>query len=212
MNDKNNDEKAPTKPQPGMAIRKKQWPMQLAVWLIIVVLLATSGTLAFLWYRAQQQVNDYRNQQLQLKQQIEELNQKLAAKDAATDDEADACSEEPSSALKANIKAALDTQNTAVFNTYTTNPVLYVLAASEYGGEVSPDEAATSLEYTHSATGPWDFNLPAATIAAYDAGFYTDYFDENTYVGKAASGMVVAFDFACDDKIKQIFVGHEDLL
>src|SRR5690606_34902417 len=111
------------------------------------------------------------------------------------------------------IKAALDTQNTAVFETYTTNPVVYVLAASEYGGDISPTEAATSLEYTHSAAGPWDFNVPAATIAAYDAGYYTDYFDANTYVGRSSDSMVVAFDFACDDKIKQIFVAaHEDIL
>ena len=89
-----------------------------------------------------------------------------------------------------------------------------VPVASEFGGNRTPAQAATDLEYTHSATGPWDFNLPAATVDGYDAGFYTDYFDDDTLVGKAASGMVVAFEFNCDgSKISEIFVAaDEDLL
>lgn len=209
----NDNDKAPSTSQSGMTMHRRQWPMRLAVWLVIVVLLAASGILAFMWYQAEQRANEYHSQKLQLEQQVDQLNRKLAAETTTPEGEGEtACSEESSNALKANIKAALDTQNTAVFSTYTTNPVLYVLAASEYGGEISPDEAATSLEYTHSATGPWDFNLPAVTVAAYDAGFYTDYFDANTYVGRAASGMVIAFDFVCGDKIKQIFVAADESL
>lgn len=151
----------------------------------------------------------------QLQQKVEKLEKAAvpaggAGAGAAEADEEVACDDTPTVAMKENIKAALDTKNTAVFATYTTDPVGYVLAASEYGGNVSAAEAATSLEYTHSATGPWDFNLPPATIATYDAGFYTNYFDANTYVGKAASGMVVSFDFNCDGKIKQIFVAADD--
>lgn len=194
-------------------IRERRWPMRLGLWLVIVVLLAACGMMAFLWYQAEQRANDYRGQQLQLELQVEELNRKLAASEkTASDDDGEtvACSENPSDVLKANIKTALDTKNTPAFSGYTTDPVRYVLAASEYGGEISPTDAVMALEYTHSATGPWDFNLPAATVAAYDAGYYTDYFDENTYVGRAASGMVVAFDFACDDKVKQIFVAADE--
>ena len=54
----------------------------------------------------------------------------------------------------------------------------------------------------------------APSVDGYDAGFYTDYFDDDTLVGKAASGMVVAFEFNCDgSKISEIFVAaDEDLL
>lgn len=201
--------------QPVRRSRKK-----VLVWLLILILLASNILFAFLWYRANQKNTDYKKETTKLHKQIDALEKKVAENDmnedeapSDGDEAAEACKDVASASLKANIKAALDTKNTAAFATYTTNPVHYVLAASEYGGDVSSAEAATSLEYTHSATGPWDFNLPAATIAAYDAGFYTNYFNSNTYVGRAASGMVVAFDFNCSDKIKNIFVAaDEDLL
>lgn len=211
-------ESKPNKPLQQSTQKQSQGGVRrLFLWLLIIVLLISNVILGYFWHRATTRQNDLQNQNIQLEQQINDLKEKLAAAestaDSKTDTDAVPCSEEPSADRKANIKAALDTQNTAVFETYTTNPVLYVLAASEYGGDISPTEAATSLEYTHSAAGPWDFNLPAATIAAYDAGYYTDYFDANTYVGRSSDGMVVAFDFACDDKIKQIFVAaHESLL
>ncbi len=114
--------------------------------------------------------------------------------------------------MKENIKAALDTKNTAAFATYTSNPVKFVIAASEKGDSETPEQAALSLEYTHSATGPWNFSLPVATLNGYDAGFYTAYFDANTYVGKATSGMVAAFDFDCTGKISQIFLAADESL
>jgi hypothetical protein len=181
----------------------------LLLGLLAVVLLAASG---YLWMQLQSAKDD--NAALQKDKQT--LQGKLDALGAADDTQAaspspspQACNDIPSTSMKDNIKAALDTENTAVFATYTANPVMFVLAASEEGGNKTPDQAAVSMEYTHTATGPWDFNLPAATLAAYDGGFYTDYFDANTYVGKAASGMVAAFDFDCSGKIKQIFVAAD---
>lgn len=183
-------------------------------WLLVallVVLLAVSG---YLWMQLQsskEKEDSLKKDKQQLQQQVDEL--KADDDKVSTESDKAACTYTPSMSMKDNIKAALDTKNTAAFATYVTDPVKYILAASEYGGDVSAAEAATSLEYTHSATGPWDFNLPAATIADYDSGFYTDYFGTNTLVGKAASGMVVSFDFNCGGKIKQIFVAaDEDLL
>ena len=195
--------------------KKKLW-----CWIIwILVLLALAGVIAWLVWRLNVGRSDYNNlsqQNQKLTEQVKDLKDKLAAKEAAESSSSDSgaggvtpCSNTPSVAMKENIKAALDSKNTAAFATYTTNPVTYVLAASEFGGDITPNEAAVSLEYTHSATGPWDFNLPPATIAAYDAGFYTDYFDANSYVGKAASGMVVSFGFDCKGKINKIFVAAD---
>lgn len=217
MDNKNDEDSTGKLLRQPVRKQKRSRVRPLFVWLLIIVLLLSNGVLGYFWYSTVMQRDDLQRQKTQLEQQVSSLREKLAIAEAAAAPEAETdttpCSEDPSDSLKENIKAALDTQNTAVFETYTTDPVFYVLAASEYGGNVSPTEAATSLEYTHSATGPWDFNLPAATIAAYDAGYYTDYFDENTYVGRSTDGMVVAFDFACGDKIKQIFVAaHEDIL
>lgn len=186
--------------------------------LLGVILCTLIGWLLWQLQHCRREHATLENQKQQLETKVNELKSEVAAAkamSAASSPTAPAatCTDTPTAALKENIKAALDTKNTAVFETYTSNPVKYVLAASEYGGNVTPAQAATSLEYTHSATGPWDFSLPAATIAAWDAGFYTDYFDANTYVGRAASGMVVSFDFDCAGKISQIFVAaDQDIL
>jgi cytoskeletal protein RodZ len=188
--------------------KQKKWLM----WLLVLLVLLLLGAAGYLWWQlkaCQDKETQLKKDKQQLQQQIDELNKNASSSPA----EEMACNDTPSDSMKENIKAALDSKNTAAFSTYTTNPVKYVLAASELGGDFTPDQAATNLEYTHSATSPWDFNLPPATVSDYDSGFYTDYFDSNTYVGKAASGMVVSFDFDCNGKIKQIFVAaDEDLL
>lgn len=187
---------------------------KITLWVLIILLILLLSGAGYLWWQLQackDVERQLKKDKQQLQQQVDKLKKQANAAPADAEVEIDpACNDTPTAAMKENIKAALDSKNTAAFSTYTTSPVKYVLAASEYGGSVSPDEAATSLEYTHSATGPWDFSLPQATIDGYDAGFYTGYFDANTYVGKASSGMVVAFDFGCDGKISQIFVAADD--
>lgn len=182
----------------------KHW----ATWLLAALVLLLLAAGAYLWMQLQTSKSaesQLKKDKQQLQQQLDQL--KSAAKPAG---QAVACTYAPSADFKDNIKAALDSQNTAAFSTYTTNPVKYVLAASELGGDTTPDQAAINLDYTHTATGPWDFSLPAATTAGYDAGFYTAYFNSHTLVGKAASGMVVSFDFNCDgSKINQIFVAAD---
>lgn len=209
----NNAADEPKKDKPDKD-KNKKWLMWLLI-ALVVLMLALAGWLWWQLKASQDKERQLEQDKRNLQELVDGLKDKQAASVQPAEEEAQpqACNDTPSAAMKDNIKAALDSKNTAAFSTYTTDPVKYVLAASEYGGDVSPDEAATSLEYTHGATGPWDFNLPAATVDGYDAGFYTDYFDDNTYVGRAASGMVAAFDFDCNGKIKQIFVaGDEDLL
>jgi cytoskeletal protein RodZ len=204
MDEHNNQEK----PKSEKFTKDKKW---LTCWLLIALLLLLLLGAGYLWWQLQMckdSEQKLKNDKQQLQQQVDKLTKADSASTAQAQS-SQACNDTPSASMKENIKAALDSQNTAAFSTYTTNPVKYVLAASELGGDFTPDQAATNLEYTHSATGPWDFTLPQATINGYDAGFYTDYFDSNTYVGKAASGMVAAFDFDCNGKIKQIFVAAD---
>lgn len=212
MDENTDNEEQKPEYQPPKEPKESKGKNSLWYWLlaaVIVLLLAGAG---YLWM--QLQASKDKEQQLNKdKQQLQEQVDKLKKADAAGISEADAepaCSYTASASMKANIKAALDTKNTAVFETYVTDPVKYVLAASEYGGDVSATEAAKSIEYTHSATGPWDFNLPQATLDAYDAGDYGAHFDDNSYVGKAASGMLVSFGFNCDgSKINKIFVAAD---
>lgn len=183
--------------------------------LVLAILLAASlGVNAWQYAISLQAANDkaqLNKEKADLQTMVDQL--KNAQQNAATGESSEACNDAVSEVVKENIKAALDSKNTAVFATYASNPVKFVLAASEKGGNESPDQAATDMEYTHSATGPWNFSLPASTLSTYDASFYTDYFDHNAYVGKSASGMVVSFDFDCDGKINQIFItANEDLL
>lgn len=185
--------------------KSKKWPVWLLV-LLVVLLLAAAG---YLWW--QLQGSKTREQQLKKdKQQLQTKIDTLQGKNTSHRMLSPTCNNTPSDSLKENIKAALDTKNTAVFATYTANPVKVVYAGTEKIGNETPDQAAQSMEYTHSATGPWDFELPATTLAQYEAGFYTDYFDANTYTGKAASGMVAAFDFDCNGKINQIFISASE--
>lgn len=212
------EEPIPMPTQPGPATKMPENPKKksgaLNKWLSIalsVLLVASLGVSAWYWQTAEAEKKRLNDEILHLQTQLDEIKAEAQQKQANAGDSTEPANCVDLSLMKENIKAALDSKNTAAFATYTLDPVNYVLAASEFGGDISPTEAASSLEYTHSATGPWDFNLPSTTVDAWKAGFYKDHFDDATrYIGKAASGMVVSFDFACNGKIQNIFVAADE--
>ena len=119
----------------------------------------------------------------------------------------------PSVTLKENIEAAINTMNTAALEGYMTNPVTVVLAASEYGGPVTPMQAVTDMNYLSGATDPWDWDFDAATLTTYENGFYGQYFPDGAVVGKSANNYVVSFTIDADGKISTIFMtSSADLL
>lgn len=189
----------------------KHW----ATWLLTALLVLSLVGSGFLWTQLQKTKDDLRAQRASnqsLQDQVEKLKSQVGGEDAIGEDpnanpaEA-ACTYTPDTALKDNIKAALDSKNTAAFASYVTDPVKYVLAASEFGGDQSPDDAAAALEYTHSSAGPWEFT----DAANYSSGDYAVYFDKKAMAIKSADGMVVAFDFTCDgSKINSIFVAPSE--
>lgn len=201
-------------PKPQNMPKKK---MAMSMWWMIILgilFLAALGFLGWYWWQTQAQLKSLGDEKTQLQSQIDTL--KKAQSTASTTQPSSAapqvatpCNNAPSAALKENIKASLDSQNTAAIGSYAANPVKFVIAASEKGGNETPDQAAADMNYTHTATGPWDFTLPAATTNTWKAGFYKDYFGTNTYIGKAASGMVASFDFDCNGKIKTIFLAAD---
>jgi hypothetical protein len=210
MEDTSTPQEAKSKPKNKQDSRKR-----LLCWLTVILIVVLVASLGYFWWLIQE-ANDREDKLKEANQALQEQLDELAGQNAAeavAEADAQACNDTASATMKENIKAALDTENTQPFSTYTTDPVQFVIAGSEQGGNMTSEEAALAMDYTHTATGPWDFNLPQATVDGYDAGFYTDYFDENTYVGRADSGMVAAFNFNCDGKIKQIFLAaDEDLL
>jgi len=209
-----------TQPQHAEQSKPQNTPkkkMTMNMWWILILgilFLASLGFLGWYWWQTQAQLKSLGDEKAQLQTQIDTLKKAQADANAALSSGASPkvatpCNSTPTAALKENIKASLDSQNTAAIGSYASNPVKFVIAASEKGGNETPDQAAADMDYTHTATGPWDFALPAATTNTWKAGFYKDYFGANTYVGKAASGMVASFDFDCNGKIKTIFLAAD---
>jgi hypothetical protein len=153
----------------------------------------------------------------QLKTQVEQLKKQLSNAQSstnATSSQTAACTTgiAASQPLKDNIEAAINSKNTAALQGYMASSVNVVIAASEKGGAEAPTDATKDLEYTYSGTSPWDFNVPAATLTAYKAGFYKQFFPENAFVGKAANSQVVSFGFDCNGKINVVFMAADENL
>ncbi|HSE29162.1 MAG TPA: hypothetical protein VLA77_01080 [Candidatus Saccharimonadales bacterium] len=177
---------------------------------LLVVALLAIGWLVWQWTSLNQQITNLKNQNSELQARILDLQQKQVTATPSTP--SDACDPTVTNDLQANIADAINSGNTAALEGYMADTVTVIIAASEGIGDRTPAQAVADLDYLNSATDPWEFEPDAATIAMWDAGFYTDYFDDNTYVGRSADGKVVVFDFDCG-KISEIFmVANEDLL
>ncbi len=192
--------------------KKKNISLWVAIGLIVVLI----AVILWLWWQLMNCINHdsaVENEKKQLQSQVDTLQKQLADKGAATADTS-TCKATVAQSLKDNIKDAINSKNTAALQGYMASSVKVVIAASEKGGSESAADAVTDLNYLMSATGPWNFDLPAPTITSYRGGFYGhDYFGVNAYVGKAASEQVVSFDFDSCGKINQIFMAASaDLL
>lgn len=193
---------------------------RLIIALIVVVLGAVIGFLVWqlVACRGQHDKDLLANQGLQA--QVDDLKKQLANtkkgqdKTSSNGTQTNECAfAEPSQMLKNTIADAISSKNTAALEGYMASAVDVVFAASEKGGPVTPAQAVIDLNYLSGATAPWDFNLAAATLDSYKAGYYRPYFEGAVYVGKSANEYVVAFGFDECTKINRIFVsGSADLL
>ncbi|MEI7682747.1 MAG: hypothetical protein WCJ24_00390 [Candidatus Saccharibacteria bacterium] len=118
-----------------------------------------------------------------------------------------------SDSLKENIAASIETQNTAALEGYMADTVTVVIAASGKGGTESAALAVKDLDYLSAGTSPWNFALPAVTLAVYQGGSYKQYFGDRTVVGKSANDLVVSFKVNDSGKIDTVFMAAKaDLL
>jgi hypothetical protein len=112
---------------------------------------------------------------------------------------------EVSSDIKANVADAISSRNTAALESYMGDSVKVIIAASEGIGDRTPAQAVADLNYLSSATDPWDFDLPEATIDDWQTGDYASYFPETLRViGRSSDGYVVVFKFNSSEKITDI--------
>lgn len=214
-----NQETTATQPQPLTPVRPSKSPgkgLTITFTLVALVLLAAIGYLLWQWSALNDDKSKLQSDNQTLQSKVDDLTKQLAdAKKAAAASKADTqtCDGTITTSLKQNIKDAISSKNTAALEGYMASSVTVVIAASEKGGAETAAKAVADLDYLSSGTMPWDFNLSAATLNAYKAGDYKNYFGTKTYVGKSANGYVVSFDFDDCAKIKTVFMAaNEDLL
>jgi Tfp pilus assembly protein PilV len=202
--------------QPSTSFKlPKENNSKAGIWILIALLVVALGVIGWLVWQymtLSQQNTNLRNENAGLQNQINELSAKSSTPEESSSASA-LCDPTVTADLKANIADAISSGNTAALEGYMDSTVNVIVAASEGVGPRTPSEAIADLAYLEGGADPWDFNVDAGTIATWDAGFYTDYFDDNTYAGRAANGMVVVFDFNECGKINEVFmVANEELL
>jgi hypothetical protein len=202
-------------PVPAEPLKEKKQNKSLRkwlCWLLVVLLLAVIGLLLWLWLTCHQHKKDLEDKNKSLQSQVDELSKKTAPEATPTTPEvAKTACPDVTDTFRENISAAVSSRNYAALLGSMTDPVTVVYAASEFGGPKTPAEAVAAMDYLNNGTAPWDFSLPAATLAAYRAGDYKQYFPAGAYIGKSSDGVMVSFGFKCD-KINLLFISLNDLL
>jgi hypothetical protein len=189
--------------------------------LLVLLLLAAIGVLGWQLKLAMDQGAKSTVDKQSLQNQVTDLTKQLAdaKKTASTSTVASAvspCSTQAviTQALKDNLAAAIESKNTAALKGYMASQVNVVFAASEKAGKETLDQAIADLDYLNSnATAPWGFNLSAAMLSSFKAGFYKSYFDGVIYAGESSNKYVIVYHFDLCGRIDQIFVAASaDLL
>lgn len=207
-------ERLPQASQQASSPRKKVNAKKLLLPLLIILLLAV-GAGAYYW-RDKQPKTDQKNKQSEissLQQKVSDLEKQLAEEKAKKAGPAQPTTTLPSTAELENIKAAISSGNTAALEGYMAPSVRVIIAASEGIGDRTPTQAIGDLAYLNAGTDPWNFALPASTLANYASGSYAQYFPSSALVGKSANKYVVSFTFNSSGKINGIFMAvNSDLL
>lgn len=186
----------------------------MLVCLLIVLLVAlVVGGATYLWRDSV--ASDLEKQQAaQISTQkatIAELENQLANTETtvAADDSGPCTEVAPDAATLDNIKASINTGNTAVLSGYMASTVNVILAATEAYGPQTPAQAVDDISVfisDDSTSWDYDFSLPATTLSGYQSGDYKQYFPEIALVGEASNKQVISFSFDCDGKISTVFL------
>ena len=104
----------------------------------------------------------------------------------------------------AAIEKAIDDNDPTGLYDYLADPVHITFAASDFDSDRSRDLAITDLAYVSGSTG-WNWNLDDATLAAFRAGTYKNYFPDDAIIGQSAESYVIAFTVT-GTEITRVFV------
>ena len=104
----------------------------------------------------------------------------------------------------AAIEKAIDDNDPTGLYDYLADPVHITFAASDFDSDRSRDLAITDLAYVSGSTG-WNWNLDEATLAAFRAGTYKNYFPDDAIIGQSAESYVIAFTVT-GTEITRVFV------
>lgn len=181
---------------------------------LVLSLLAVGGV--YYWRDSQAKTQQKADQSTisKLEAKVSDLEKQLAdAKKVSTKTEVTGECKQPSATAKENIIASITSKNSAALEGYMASSVKVILAASEASFDRTPEKAVSDIEYVINATAPWNFALSTATLDSYKAGFYKDYFKDNSIVGVASDKKVIVFNFDCAGKINGVFMAAStDLL
>lgn len=115
-----------------------------------------------------------------------------------------------SAADRQNVRHAITSGNTGAIEGYLSDPVRVIIMSSECCWDISRAEAVAELSYVTGAPGPWNFELPAATVAPWHTNTYYGYlFTGDDITGRAADGTIVSFGIE-GDEITKILMGFEE--
>jgi hypothetical protein len=106
-----------------------------------------------------------------------------------------------------NIAESISSGNTAALEGYLSDDPHVIIAASECCMGETVVEALNDLAYVNNATGPWTFPTDPADVAAFQSGFYAQYFPDGAYVGNSSDDDPFIVSFTIEgDQITTIFV------
>lgn len=187
-------------------------------WLLLLVVLLVGAAGGWLWrdHTAKQDAKKQADKLTSLDKSIVSLKKQLAdAKKTTSSSDGKkttaAGTGKPSAATIENVKASITSGNTAALEGYMAPTVRVIIAASEGVGDRTPAQAVSDVtSYLSGASDPWDFDLPAATLANWRAHFYKDYFPETAVVGRSSDGHVISFTFNDSGKISGVFMAAND--
>lgn len=184
--------------------------------LLLIVLIAGAGGGGY-WWRdkdAKKAIEQKQSEITALQGQVTGLQEDLTAAkaDAAKAKKSEGATG-PSQATLDNVEQSISSGNTAALEGYLADKVLVIIAASEGVGTRTPAQAVSDVtDYIKDAKEPWDFSLPAKTIAEYSSGDYAQYFPNGALVGESADSMVISFTFNSSGKVSVIFLAADSAL
>ena len=202
---------------------KKRKNKAVIILVISLIVVAAAGGAAY-WWRdktANDAINAKDATVTTLQATIASLNEQLAKANSAITDTTNAdnstdaaTAKAPSDSVAANIKASINSGNTAALEGYMADSVDIAYAASEGLTNQTPAQAVSAVTdfIDFNATTTWDFNLSSLVLSSYGQGDYGTYFPSTAIVGKSSDNKVISFSFDSDAKISTVFLSNNEAL